>query len=101
MITGLISGIIASFLLTQPGVSRVVFGLMDYLYGYLPEPLSGFLTSQTLITMIFLWFMIFAGSLLWFVRGDFFRAERESADLEVVYPGDEDPGDDESDFNRV
>jgi hypothetical protein len=77
VLVGLVFGMIVSFLFTQPGVRYVTLQSMGYVYSFLPEKAGELLHSQTLLTLVFFWSMIFVGFAIWLINGDFFRAEPE------------------------
>lgn len=76
--TGIILGMILSFLLSQPTVMNGFLSLMGYLYSFLPDSLARFLRGQTFLAFTFFWALMFVGIIMWILRGDFFRAENYS-----------------------
>lgn len=76
--TGIVFGMVISFLLTQPYVLRGFLKIQTYIFSFFPGEVSKFFRGQTVITALFFWAMIFLGFLIWFIRGDPFEAEAES-----------------------
>lgn len=74
-LSGIIAGMIGTFLFSQPFMFRGLITFKNLVYAYLPDALAHFLWSQSLGAIVFFWFIIIIGFLIWIIRGDIFAYE--------------------------
>lgn len=90
--SGVVAGVMISFLFAQPFLLLGFHGLKQLLLGILPHGLVEFLWSHTLISLLFLWFLVPLAAGYWFYRGEYLKHEDvpgvESAENPPPYESD-------------
>lgn len=73
--TGVVAGVVISFLFAQPFLLMGLYGLKKLLLGFLPTSVVEFLWGHTMITFLFLWLFVPVAAGFWFYRGEYHKHE--------------------------